>query len=68
MSDGRTLITLAEARARLRISKVTMARLVKEGRFTIYDNPLDRRQKLVDEREVTEVARPRLARPQQGGE
>jgi hypothetical protein len=32
-----------------------MARLLKEGRFTIYTNPLDRRQKLIDEAELAEA-------------
>ena len=52
------LIPLAEARRRLDVSKVTMARLVKEGRFPIYENPLDRRQKLVDWAEVEAATRP----------
>ncbi len=59
MADERTLITLAEARALLGISKVTMARLVKEGRFTIYENPRDRRQKLVEEAAVRAAVQPR---------
>ena len=59
----RTLIPLHEARRRLGVSKVTMARLVKEGRFTVYENPLDRRQKLVDEAEVGAAVRPRPMRP-----
>ena len=58
------LIPLNEARRRLGVSKVTMARLVKEGRFTVYENLLDRRQKLVDEAEVEAVARPRPVKPQ----
>ncbi len=58
----RRLIPLNEVRTRLGVSKVTMARLVKEGRFSIYENPLDRRQKLVDEDEVTASLMPRLIR------
>ena len=54
----RRLIPLRMARERLGVSKATMARLVKEGRFTIYDNPLDRRQKLVDEAELEATVRP----------
>ena len=46
------LIPLNEAARRLGVSKMTMARLVREGRFTVYENPLDRRQKLVAAREV----------------
>ena len=53
------LIPLKEAARRLGVSKVTMARLVREGRFAVYENPLDRRQKLVDAAEVAEATRPR---------
>jgi hypothetical protein len=56
------LIPLNEAARRLDVSKMTMARLVKEGRFTIYENPLDRRQKLVDTREVQAAVQPRIIR------
>ena len=59
------LIPLGEAARRLGVSKMTMARLVREGRFQIYENPLDKRQKLVDAREVSEAVRPRpLADPE----
>jgi len=58
--DEPELIPLNEAARRLRISKMTMARFVKEGRFRLYQNPLDKRQKLVDAREVQDAARPRL--------
>lgn len=62
----RRLIPLRLARERLGVSKATMARLVKEGRFTIYDNPLDRRQKLVDERELERTVRPQPRLPSPG--
>jgi hypothetical protein len=61
--DQPELIPIGEARRMLRISPTTMARLVKEGRFTVYDNPLDRRQKLVDRREVLALAAPVLRAP-----
>ncbi len=54
------LIPLNEAASRLGISKMTMARLVKEGRFTIYENPLDRRQKLVDAGDIVDAIKPRM--------
>ena len=57
--EQRRLIPLRAARERLGVSKATMARLVKEGCFTIYDNPLDRRQKLVDTSELEQTIRPR---------
>jgi predicted DNA-binding protein (UPF0251 family) len=59
------LIPLKEAAQRLGVSKMTMARLVKEGRFKIYENPLDKREKLVEAREVQDVARPRLLSPEE---
>ena len=65
----RDLIPLNEAARRLGVSKVTMARLVREGRFAVYENPLDRRQKLVDAAEVEATTRPRLLeRRGEGGE
>jgi predicted DNA-binding protein (UPF0251 family) len=57
------LIPLREARERFGISKATMARLVKERRFAVYENPLDRRQKLVDLEELSNAVRPRPAGP-----
>ncbi|HET8632310.1 MAG TPA: hypothetical protein VFL91_33200 [Thermomicrobiales bacterium] len=59
----RELITLKEARERLGISRVTMTKLVKEGRFTLYENPLDRREKLVDAADVAAYARPKPMAP-----
>lgn len=53
------LIPLREARQRLGISKTTMTRLVRERSFTLYENPLDRRERLVDWEEVQRVMRPR---------
>ncbi len=66
MAKEPELVTIAEARARLGVSRVTMARLIKEGRFTIYRNPLDRREKLVSVDEIAAAARPVLElRPEQ---
>lgn len=53
-------ITLVEARQKLGVSRVTMTRLVKEGRLPLYENPLDRRQKLVDEDDLASAREPRL--------
>jgi hypothetical protein len=61
------LIPLREARERFGISKATMARLVKERRFAVYENPLDRRQKLVDLDELSNAVRPRPAGPDGAG-
>ncbi len=54
----RELIPLNEAGRRLGVSKMTMARLVRDGRFTIYRNPVDKRLKLVDAAEIAEAVRP----------
>ena len=56
-------IPLTEARARLGVSKPTMTRLLRDGHFTLYENPLDKRQKLVDEEEVETLRHPRPVRP-----
>ncbi len=45
--DEPEVITVREARERLGVSRVTLARLLKEGRSTVYVNPLDRREKLI---------------------
>ncbi len=54
----RELIPLVEAARRLGVSRMTLSRLVKEGRFTIYTNPLDRRQRLLDAAELKDRVRP----------
>ncbi len=60
----RELITLGEAQRRLATSKNTIARLVKEGRLTVFYNALDRRQKLVDAAEVEGLRRPQRGMPE----
>ncbi len=56
--DKQSLITIGEARERLRVSNHTVARLVREGRLTTFPNPLDKRQKLVDAAEVAALKPP----------
>jgi excisionase family DNA binding protein len=58
MSDQPELVTLGEAQKHLGVSHTTMARLVREGRFTLYRNPLDGRQKLIDAQELDEFLQP----------
>ena len=65
--DRDELITVGEAARRLGVSKVTMARLVREGRFAVYADPLDRRKKLLDPKDVAAATRPRLANPKDDG-
>jgi hypothetical protein len=43
---------MLEAARRLGSSNTTMRPLVREGRITVHENPLDTRQKLVDASEV----------------
>jgi excisionase family DNA binding protein len=52
------LIGMLEAARRLGISNTTMRRLVREGRLTVHENPLDKRQKLVDASEVDRLRVP----------
>jgi|GEM_PF-1153815 len=51
------LITVGAARERLGVSRPKMARLIREGLFPVYINPLDRREKLVRWAEVEEGLR-----------
>lgn len=53
MADNRPddLINVAEARRLLGVAPATMARILKE-RLVTYENPLDKRQKLVSKAEV----------------
>ena len=46
------LITTSEARKLLGVSQAKMAQLLKQGYLRFYNNPLDRRMKLVSEAEV----------------
>ena len=52
----RRRILLTEAAKRLGISITTIRRLVSDGQLKTYDNPLDKRQKLVDEAAVEALA------------
>jgi predicted DNA-binding protein (UPF0251 family) len=54
----RELIPLTEAARRLGVSRMTMHRLVRDLQLTIYANPLDKRQRLVDAAELREKTRP----------
>ena len=53
------LVTLTEAAKQLGISRVTMSQLARAGRFTVYENPADRRQRLVSLDEVRRALAPR---------
>ena len=57
---GRELIPMVEAARRLGVSKLTMRRIVRDSGIKTYDNPLDKRQTLIDAAELARVAQPRL--------
>jgi len=51
-SRPRDLITSSEARKLLRVSRIKMATLLKDGTLRHFGNPLDNRVKLVSKAEV----------------
>jgi hypothetical protein len=51
-SKPKDLITASEARSLLRVSRIKMATLLKNGTLRHYTNPLDNRVKLVSKAEV----------------
>jgi hypothetical protein len=54
------LITAAEARALLGVSRVKIAQLLKRGDLRFFTNPLDEREKLISRAEV-EALKPKRA-------
>ncbi len=54
------LITVAEARALLGVSRVKIAQLLKRGHLRYSTNPLDEREKLISRTEV-EALKPKRA-------
>ncbi len=56
------LISLTDARHRIGVSKDTFRQLMREGRFTVYANPRDRRSKLVDTDELDTYLAPQVIR------
>lgn len=54
------LISLIEAGKRLGVSKDTLRQHVREGRFTLYRSPRDRREKLVDSDELDAYLEPKV--------
>ncbi len=51
-------LTMAEARARLGVSKMTMAKMVKTAGVEIYQDPRDARLKLLRTEDVERMAKP----------
>lgn len=56
-------MTLTEAQEMLGISRFKMAQLVREGRVTLYQNELDRREKLVRVADLEPLRQPRRLEP-----
>ncbi len=56
------LVTLTEGRQRIGVSKDVFRGLIREGRFTVYANPRDRRSKLVDTEELDAYLEPKVIR------
>ncbi len=54
----REYLTLGQAAEYSGVSRVTIWRMVKEGRLPAYQNPRDRRAKLVKREELDEALRP----------
>lgn len=59
------LIPLKEAQERAGISKNTLKKIIAMHGITVYSNPRDARQKLVDYADVEAALRPRPLRPHQ---
>jgi len=54
-------LTMAEARAQLGVSKVTMAKMVKTAGVKTYEDPRDARIKLLKVEDVEQMGRPTIA-------
>jgi hypothetical protein len=54
-------LTMAEARVRLGVSKMTLAKLVRAAGVKIYEDPRDARMRLLSVEDVDEMARPTMA-------
>ncbi len=53
------LIIAEDARALLGVSSVKMSRLIKDGALPYYENPLDKRVKLLSRADVLALREPR---------
>ncbi len=60
MSTPNDLILVKDARKLLSVSTVKMSSLIKNGYLQTYENPLDKREKLVSRRQVLAL-RPKRA-------
>ena len=51
-------MTVAQARARLRVAPATMARIIRDSGIQTFDDPRDRRVKLLRVEDVEQLATP----------
>ena len=68
MSEGDDYLTLMQAAEYSRVSRVKLWRMVKDGRLPAYENPRDRRSKLVKRAELDAALRPVPLRPASDGQ
>ena len=61
------LIPMKEAQERIGVSKNTLRKIIEKHGISVYENPRDARQKLVDWDEVDAAIRPRLLPVDQEG-
>jgi predicted site-specific integrase-resolvase len=54
------LITMTEAGQRLGVSRNTLRQRIREAGITTYENPRDKRARLVDWHEIEAAFRPRI--------
>lgn len=52
-------MSLKEAREHLGVSKVKIIHLVRDSKVKLYDDPLDRRKKLIRKDDLTKLSQPR---------
>ena len=52
-------MSLREARDRLGVSKVKMIQLVRESGVKLYDDPLDKRKKLIKSEDLDRLSQPK---------
>lgn len=57
------LIPMKEAQVRSGLSKNTLRKLIQQRGVTLYDNPREARQKLIDAEELAAVLQPQPLRP-----
>lgn len=52
-------VTLGQAQSRLKVSRTTLHRILREGRLPTFEDPRNKRVKLVKVEDVEEMLKPR---------